>query len=137
MVWADTLGIRVLAEAINADNGWDLAAYLIIGLPATIPAIGAWMHSRRTGRHTDEIRDQVTNSHKSNLRDDIDQLTETVGRIDDQTRRISVEVQTDRKLRQEADDRLTERITEHESDDRSAISRLERMIRRHHPEEDR
>ena len=127
--------MSALAEAIHAEGGWDLAAYAILGLPTTIAAIvAAWQairsarHAVRSERHNAEIRDQVSNDHKTNLRDDIDKLTAAVGRI-------GAEVREDRVMRRAADAEITARLVDTEVALHSAVQRAESVIRKNHPED--
>lgn len=69
----------------NPDSWMDILAYCILALPATIAAVATVrgqrkqrsMHreNRRIGQQT---LDQVANTHESNLRDDIDALTDSI-----------------------------------------------------------
>lgn len=118
----------MVAEAIHAEGGWDLAAYLIVGLPATIAAIVAAWQATRSMRHGAEIRDQVSNDHKTNLRDDIDKLAAAVARI-------GAEVREDRVIRREADAEIAARLTEAEATLHAAVARAESVIRKNHPED--
>ncbi|ASZ75463.1 minor tail protein [Mycobacterium phage Kimona] len=54
-------------STLQADSWWDLAAYAIVGVPATLAAIAAWRGHRA-----------VTNGHKTHVRDDIDALAKSV-----------------------------------------------------------
>lgn len=60
----------------------DVTAYLIFGLPAIIAAVAAFNHQRKSLRGTRDLAEQtlyeVKNDHRSNLRDDIDDLTVAV-----------------------------------------------------------
>lgn len=66
----------------NPDSPWDLVAYLIVGIPAIIAAVAAFMKQRQELKETrDTARKmlyQVENEHHSNLRDDIDDLAKAV-----------------------------------------------------------
>lgn len=65
----------------NPDDWFDLIAYLIVGIPAIIAAVGAIAarkaleksHNSQTAT-ADAVLDQVKNDHATNLRDDIDAL---------------------------------------------------------------
>lgn len=71
-----------LAEQIHADTGLDLAAYAVAGLPATVGAITALIIAVRSLRHNAEIREQVSNDHDTNMRDDLDGAIEKVDQVD-------------------------------------------------------
>lgn len=63
----------------HPEDWHDVLAYLIFGLPAIIAAVAAFNHNRKAIRGTHELAEQtlyeVKNDHRSNLRDDIDELT--------------------------------------------------------------
>jgi hypothetical protein len=66
----------------NPDNGIDLAAYLVVGLPAIIAAVAAFRQQNRHFKGQAKIAEQtlyeVKNNHPSNLRDDIDDLGKSI-----------------------------------------------------------
>lgn len=63
----------------HPEDWHDVLAYLIFGLPAIIAAVAAFNHQRKSLRGTQQMAEQtlfeVKNDHRSNLRDDIDDLT--------------------------------------------------------------
>lgn len=63
----------------HPEDWHDVVAYLIFGLPAIIAAVAAFIHQRNSLRNTKDMAEQtlfeVKNDHRSNLRDDIDDLT--------------------------------------------------------------
>lgn len=115
-----------LAEQVSADTGLDLAAYAVAGLPATVGAITALFLAVKSLRHNAEIRDQVSNDHTTNLRDDLDHVRDLV-------ERLGAEIREDRVARRDADrdiiahvDITTRRIDE----------KVDAAIAKHHPEEE-
>lgn len=74
-----------MTPPFNPDSWLDLVAYLILGIPAIISAFTTVRSRQENKENHAEQRDvakqtlsQVQNDHKSNLRDDIDRLTEAV-----------------------------------------------------------
>ncbi len=82
--------LTILAADV-ADDGWDLAGLIVVGIPATLGAVfgGIALLRQKTAREEtaavsakqdqaqakiDTIRDQVQNGHPNPLRDDIDRL---------------------------------------------------------------
>lgn len=68
-------------ELLNPDSWMDVVAYAVISLPATIGAVAGWRwHKKATSRHEEQrsvssqTLEQVSNSHPTNLRDDIDEI---------------------------------------------------------------
>lgn len=116
--------IREIAEQVQADSGLDVVAYLIAGLPATVGALGALYVAIDSRRHNREIREQVSNDHDTNLRDDVDRAIAGVSRaiegverveavasrIDERTRRIGNEQHRDRDARRDGDRRLADQL---------------------------
>jgi len=66
----------------HPDDAYDLIAYLIVGLPAILGGVAAFYVQRRELKHQRGIQEktlyEVKNDHRSNLRDDIDDLTSAV-----------------------------------------------------------
>ena len=62
----------------HPEDWHDVLAYLIVGLPAIIAAVAAFNHQRKTLSGTRDLAEQtlyeVKNDHRSNLRDDIDDM---------------------------------------------------------------
>ena len=58
----------------DANDWFDIGAYFLIALPGILAAVFTW----RIKVQANEIRDQVTNDHNTNLRDDIDRLAARV-----------------------------------------------------------
>lgn len=73
---------------------------------------------RRTNRRVAEVHEQVTNSHSSNLRDDLDQLGLKVNRLTD----IVVDLSTDLRLERRERVELAARFREMEEEE--AISHV-------------
>lgn len=57
----------------------DVLVYLIVGIPSIIAASAAFLHQKKQLRNSNDLAEQtlyeVKNDHRSNLRDDIDELT--------------------------------------------------------------
>lgn len=76
----------------------------IIGVPSITTIVGLVIQSRRSAEKHSKladdvqvVRDQVVNSHTTNLRDDIDAIKAHLVELDRQTVRISNEVRADRE----------------------------------------
>lgn len=120
-----------LVEQIGADTGMDLAAYFVAGLPATVGAITALVIAVRSLRHNAEIREQVSNDHVTNLRDDLDSMASTLSTIDERTRRIGDDQRREVRARRDADRRHGDRLAL--IDER--LDRQDRIADKHHPGE--
>lgn len=66
----------------NPDSWIDIVAYLIVGIPATVAAVGVFLSARAQREShesqtetADAVLEEVKNDHKTNLRDDIDSLS--------------------------------------------------------------
>lgn len=87
----ESLHALTILAADVADDGWDLAGLIVVGIPATLGAVfgGIALLRQKTAREEtaavsakqdqaqakiDTIRDQVQNGHPNPLRDDIDRL---------------------------------------------------------------
>lgn len=126
----------------NDANDWfDIGAYFLIALPGILASVFTW----RIKVQANEIRDQVTNDHNTNLRDDIDRLAA----------RVEVAVAEVEGLAHQRDqdalaivdlDRRTNRIGEEVRTDRAQLLKVEadlyqleagtrRVVTRYHPKE--
>lgn len=126
----------------NDANDWfDIGREFLIALPGILAAVFTW----RIKVQANEIRDQVTNDHNTNLRDDIDRLAA----------RVEVAVAEVEGLARQRDqdalaivdlDRRTNRIGEEVRTDRAQLLKVEadlyqleagarRVVTRYHPEE--
>ncbi|QDK01134.1 minor tail protein [Mycobacterium phage Purky] len=112
--------INAAAEVYNPDDATDLLGLVIIGLPASLPAIAAlWVtvrgqrkgreRARRIDAKTDEIHEQVVNTHDTNLRADFDELRDLVTdgfrRVERDIGGMREEIRTERKERIAGDKR--------------------------------
>ena len=77
-------------------------AFLAQTIPAVVAAIAAIKAAKvahQNKSNTEDVRNQVVNSHKSNLRDDIDDLKDSVLRLHDRlTAHISREDGENRRM---------------------------------------
>jgi hypothetical protein len=65
----------------NPDTPWEVALLAFISLCGVLTVVlPVWLGQRKHGRQLGEIRDQVSNDHDTNLRDDIDDLVSAVNR---------------------------------------------------------
>lgn len=66
----------------HPDDWNDVAVYFIVGIPAIIAALAgfvlAWRDLRSTKSGVTGVLEEVKNDHRSNLRDDIDDLTRSI-----------------------------------------------------------
>ena len=80
----------------NPDNTLDLVAYLIVGLPAIITALTAFAVQRKELRGQRALVEktlyEVKNDHRSNLRDDIDELADAIHEVKDEVRGVGRDV---------------------------------------------
>lgn len=101
----------------NVDNWMDVIAYLVIGLPALVAAVATWRSQERyRARFTiheasqQAVLDEVKNSHKTNLRDDIDALGAAITKgfidVNHQIDGLRAELRTERVERIEGDRRI-------------------------------
>lgn len=100
----------------NPDNWLDVIAYMVIGLPALIAALATWYqqseYRQRFSKHEASqqlVLDEVKNSHKTNLRDDIDALGVAIDKgfaeVHTQINGLRAELRTERVERIEGDRR--------------------------------
>ena len=66
----------------HPDDWHDVLTYLIVGLPAIIAAVAAFKHqNKQLGEQTaiaEQTLYEVKNDHRSNLRDDLDDLSKAI-----------------------------------------------------------
>ena len=107
----------------NPDSWMDVVAYLIVGVPAIIAAVSALRTNqavdlaRKTHevanaaqtKTVDAVLDEVKNDHKTNLRDDLDQIRDMIHNglsdIQQDIREIRSDIRTERVERIEGDRR--------------------------------
>lgn len=103
-----------MSTPFNPDDWIDLLAYLIIGLPALVAAIAAVRNHKKVDvihanqkLTSDEILYEVRNDHRTNLRDDIDNMSKAINEGFIEVRRelhgIRSELNTERVARIEGD----------------------------------
>ena len=66
----------------HPDDWKDVVAYVIVGLPAILAAVAAFFHQKKEMGKQRVIAEktlyEVKNEHRSNLRDDIDDLSDQI-----------------------------------------------------------
>lgn len=66
----------------NPDGPLDVAVYLIVALPAIIAAVAAFYNQKKELKSQRNLQErtlhELKNEHSSNLRDDIDDLSEAI-----------------------------------------------------------
>ena len=98
----------------NPDGWMDVVAYLVIGAPALVAAVGVFRGQRKSQiertvikENAEQILFEVRNDHRTNLRDDIDSLTSAVNNGFSEVRRdvhdLREELRTERIERIEGD----------------------------------
>jgi len=98
----------------NPDGWMDVAAYLVIGAPALVAAVGVFVGQRKSQIERTVIKDnaeqillEVRNSHRTNLRDDIDSMRGEINSGFSEVRRdvhdLREELRTERVERIEGD----------------------------------
>lgn len=119
------------AEQIHADTGLDLAAYALAGLPATVGAITALVIAVKSLRHNEEIREQVSNDHDTNLRDDVDRIEGNVKSSVDKVDQVDTKVdQLTGKF-----EILAQGLELFMRESREAQARQDRIAAKYHPNE--
>ena len=130
--------LQTVADTVEADTGLDLVAYLIAGLPATIGALTALIIAIRSlkknsqiddrqrghGAVLEEVREQVSNSHDSNLRDDVDRVDAKVDQVDTKVDRLTGTVEA-----------LVRGFEAFAREQRAASARQDAIAKKHHPED--
>lgn len=83
----------------------------------------------------EEVRDQVSNTHTTNLRDELDErhreLMSQLSTLDERTRRIGDDQRREVGARRDGDRRIADRLAR--IDER--LDRQDRIADKHHPEE--
>jgi hypothetical protein len=74
---------------IDPDAPWWVNVLLLL-LVGTVPAVVAWLTSRRTRKDVSGIHNQVTNSHTKNFRDEVTEgFAEVLSRLDGQDKKAA------------------------------------------------
>ncbi|QIS16507.1 DUF2746 domain-containing protein [Nocardia arthritidis] len=108
----------------------DYVVALWVLVPVFMAAIAAWTNQRvrtdqkKHGEDLKEVKEQVTNSHNSNLRDDLDEIAKEVRGVRQDIAELRAEV---RDLRGQVRD-IRQESTDFEHDVRE-------VLRRTHPDE--
>ncbi|QBP30511.1 minor tail protein [Mycobacterium phage Charm] len=84
----------------NPDNNWEVALLAFVALCGMGGLVlPVWLTQRNHGKKLGDIKEQVANSHSTNLRDDIDRviaavasLTDTVGDVKYQVRDVKQDI---------------------------------------------
>ena len=105
----------------NPDSWMDIVAYLAVGLPALVAAVGAWRGLKGSDKAhkvlvkaSKDVLYEVKNDHPTNLRDDIDGLSkaikdgfshtnEQIHHLNQHIHHLRVDIQTERTERIEGD----------------------------------
>ncbi|NDK91027.1 DUF2746 domain-containing protein [Gordonia desulfuricans] len=103
----------------------------IVTIPAAVTVVGLWIQSRRAAsKHTElaenvgAVKEQVKNSHDTNLRDDIDEIKAALLGLDRRTARIGDEIRVDREQARQVSRDLY-----------AQVARTEHVIAKYHPDE--
>lgn len=84
------------------------ALMVLFGTVLTLMSNRTRQHARAASNNTAQTRDQVTNDHKVNLRDDLDAKFATINRrLDTQSRQIQRLFRNDTELKHELEQTLT------------------------------
>lgn len=118
---------------INADSWMDVAAYAVVGVPALIASLGALHVAKKNAvaqqavaADVTEVKDQVANTHTTNLRADLDSKADkedvaaVSAKVDDLAKEMRGHIHEDRAIRRD----LVRRI-----------QTQERIADQHHPGE--
>ncbi|QLF84594.1 minor tail protein [Mycobacterium phage Gail] len=104
-----------MSGLFNPDSWQDvimLAFVALCGMGGTV--LPVWLNQKRHGKQLGEIRDQVSNDHSTNLRDDIDELVAAVKTLTTSVGDVKTDVRDVRQdiggLREELRTERVERI---------------------------
>ena len=98
----------------NPDGWMDVVAYVVIGAPALVAAVGVFVGQRKSQIERTVIKDsaeqilfEVRNEHRTNLRDDIDAVSDSIqsgfAEVRRDVRHLREELRTERIERIEGD----------------------------------
>lgn len=63
----------------NPENGWEVALLAFISLCGVLTVVlPVWLNQRKHGKDLGDIKHQVKNDHKTNLREDLDEIRDLV-----------------------------------------------------------
>ena len=121
-----------LADAVaEAPDGIPWWAWLIVALAAvSVPVVGSvWVakishRQRGHGAVLEEVREQVSNSHDSNLRDDVDRIDAKVDQVDTKVDRLTGRI-----------DELMRGFEIFAREIRTSAARQDAIAAKHHPED--
>lgn len=107
---------------------WLLSVLAVVGVPA-VSAVAVARISGRQKAHSEvigEVRDQVSNDHPTNLRDDLDRVDEKVDQVDTKVDQLTGKF-----------DLLTVGLDSFMAEMRTTALRQEVIAAKYHPEETR
>ncbi|QBJ01116.1 hypothetical protein PBI_ARISSANAE_30 [Mycobacterium phage Arissanae] len=80
-------------EIFNPENNWEVALLAFLGVcPVLAVVLPVWLTQRNHGKKLGQINEQVSNSHNTNLRDDIDRVLSAVAGLTGQVGDLKVNV---------------------------------------------
>lgn len=120
-------GLRIVAESVT-QPGWPGIITAVGGV--LVGLFGLWVKQRSDSKTLGQVKDQVTNNHETNLRDDVTEGI-TLMRLALDHVRLLPTAEDFRKM----DGRLI-RVTKSLDAERQARRRLEAEFRKHYPEGD-
>lgn len=106
------LSATVTAAEVNHDT---LYAAIFAAASAVLVALITSRRSKRIDAATNEIRDQVKNSHSTNLREDLDDIRDLVHGIYERLDRLDTNATLERRERLAQGDRHDQRLANLES----------------------
>lgn len=121
--------MSALAESVTqVAQNWPGA--FAIAVPVVGGLVGLWLKQRGSDRTLGQVKEQVTNGHETNLRDDVTRGITLMQLALDHVRQLPTADDFKRM-----DGKLI-RLTKSLDNERQARRRLEREFRSHHPEGD-
>ena len=122
----------------NIDSWFEFLVWFVIAGAALLGAVQSWRGRREHARQSEtieEVRDQVSNTHTTNLRDELDErhreLMTQLSKLDERTRRIGDDHRREVDARRDGDRRIADNLAR--IDER--LDRQDRIADKHHPGE--
>lgn len=112
---------------VNIDSWFEFVIWAVLAVGSVIGALSAVLGLRKAHRtevNTAEVRGEVKNDHKTNLRDDLDRTDSKVDAVDTKVDRLTGVV-----------DAMHQEQRAFMRDIREQMARQDRIAARHHPDE--
>lgn len=99
-----------MTQWLEVDNWLDLVGNAWIGLVLIVAAAVPSIFAHRNQRGINEVRDQVKNAHRTNLRDDVDRAVYGVERLAVEVRSLRTELADEENRRRDHVAELREEV---------------------------